>query len=266
LKEKHKVALLCKVLGIPRSTYYSFRYKKPSKTAVAREILKQEITSLYEGSDGIYGAPKIHKELVKKYNISIKRVQRIMSELGLKSVIIKKFKHHTTATKVDDRDNLLNQDFSTATINEKWVGDITYIHTIKDGWCYLASVMDLHTKKIVGFAFDKNMTTDLIIRALDNAIKSQSPDEGLIFHSDLGSQYTSEEFSNYTFKNKIIQSFSKKGCPYDNACIESFHAILKKEEVYRFKYIDFDVARLRLFKYIESWYNRKRIHGSMMLV
>lgn len=251
------------MLGIPRSTYYSFRYKKPSKTAVEREILKQEIKSIYDDSNGIYGAPKIHKILSKKFDVSIKRVQRIMSELGLKSVIVKKFKHHTTKVKIEDKDNILNQDFSTNTINEKWVGDITYIHTIKDGWCYLASVMDLHTKKIVGYAFDKNMTTDLIIRALDNAVIVQKPDEGLIFHSDLGSQYTSSDFSNYTSKNKIIQSFSKKGCPYDNACIESFHAILKKEEVYRVKYFDFESAKLRLFEYIEGWYNRKRIHGSI---
>lgn len=91
-----------------------------------------------------------------------------MSELGLKSVIVKKFNHHTTKVKIEDKENILNQDFSTNTINEKWVGHITYIHTIKDGWCYLASVMDLHTRKIIGYAFDKNMTIDLIIRALDN--------------------------------------------------------------------------------------------------
>lgn len=251
------------MLGISRTTYYSFAYKKTSKTAVERKVLKQEIQSIYDDSNGIYGAPKIHKILSEKFNVSIKRVQRIMRELGLKSVIVKKFKHHTTKIKIDDKDNILNQDFSTNTINEKWVGDITYIHTIKDGWCYLASVMDLHTKKIVGYAFDKNMTADLIIRALDNAVIVQKPDEGLIFHSDLGSQYTSSEFSNYTLKNKIIQSFSKKGCPYDNACIESFHAILKKEEVYRVKYFDFESAKLRLFEYIEGWYNRKRIHGSI---
>lgn len=108
------------MLGIPRSTYYSFRYKKPSKIAVEREILKQEIKSIYD-------APKIHKILSKKFDVSIKRVQRIMSELGLKSVIVKKFKHHTTKVKIEDKDNILNQDFSTNTINEKWVGDITYI-------------------------------------------------------------------------------------------------------------------------------------------
>lgn len=186
-----------------------------------------------------------------------------MRELGLKSVVIRKFKHYSTKGKVESRENLINQDFSTKSINEKWVSDITYIHTIKDGWCYLASVMDLHTKKIVGYAFDKRMTTDLVIRALNNAVKLQNPDDGIIFHSDLGSQYTSLDFGKTIMKNGMIQSFSKKGCPYDNACIESFHATLKKEEVYRVKYFDFESAKMRLFEYIEGFYNRKRIHGSI---
>jgi len=237
--------------------------KKTCKRTIERNHFKQEIQSIYSSSKGIYGAPKIHKILSLKYKISIKRVQRIMSELGLKSVVIRKFKHYSTKGKVESRDNLLNQDFSTKSINEKWVSDITYIHTIKDGWCYLASVMDLHTKKIIGYAFDKRMTTDLIIRALNNAVKLQSPDDGVIFHSDLGSQYTSLDFGKCIINNKMIQSFSKKGCPYDNACIESFHATLKKEEVYRVKYYDFESAKMRLFEYIEGWYNRKRIHGSI---
>ncbi len=186
-----------------------------------------------------------------------------MKELGLRSIIVKKFKHHTTKVDIAEKENVLDRDFSTTTINEKWLGDITYIHTIKDGWCYLASVIDLHTRKIVGYSFGKSMTTDLIIRALDNAYTAQRPDEGLIFHSDLASQYTSLEFSKHTQNKGIMQSFSKKGCPYDNACIESFHAVLKKEEVYRVKYFDYDSARLRLFEYIEGWYNRKRIHGSI---
>ncbi len=136
LKEKYKVALLCKVLGILRSTYYSFRYKKTSKRAVEREVFKQQIKTIYDDSKGIYGAPKIHNILTQKFDISIKIVQRIMSELGLKSVIVKKFKHHTTKVKIEDKDNILGRHFSTNTINEKWVDDITYIHTIKDGWCY----------------------------------------------------------------------------------------------------------------------------------
>ncbi len=113
------------------------------------------------------------------------------------------------------------------------MADITYIHTVKDGWCYLASVLDLHSKKIVGYSFSRSMTTELVLQALNNAMTTQKPNSGLILHTDLGTQYTSEAFTNTVHERGMIQSFSRKGCPYDNACIESFHAILKKEEVHQ---------------------------------
>lgn len=146
---------------------------------------------------------------------------------------------------------------------EKWVGDIPYIHTLKHGWCYLASVMDLHSKKIVGYSFGRTMTTELIIKALENAYRTQRLGDGVIFHSDLGSQYTSDEFEKVIKQINMTHSFSCKGSPYDNAYIESFHAILKKEEVNHVQYIDFKSAELTLFQFIEGWYNRKRIHGSI---
>ncbi|MED4550219.1 IS3 family transposase, partial [Bacillus licheniformis] len=128
---------------------------------------------------------------------------------------------------------------------------------------YIASVMDLHSKKIVGYAFSKSMSTDLVLKALDNAYVTQYPNDGVVFHSDLGSQYTSEDFTERIKSYGMEHSFSHKGCPYDNACIESFHAILKKEEVNHVRYLDFNAANIELFKYIEGWYNRKRIHGSI---
>lgn len=123
--------------------------------------------------------------------------------------------------------------------------------------------MDLYSKKIVGYSFSRNMTTNLVIKALENAYHTQKPPENLILHTDLGTQYTSQEFQTLLANYKIKPSFSKKGCPYDNACIESFHAILKKEEVYRTKYITFEQANLALFQYIKGWDNRKRIHSSI---
>ena len=134
---------------------------------------------------------------------------------------------------------------------------------MRDGWCYLASVMDLHSRKIIGYAFDKVMDTDLAIRAVKNAYECQKPSKQIILHSDLGSQYTSSKFAEYISEIKFIHSFSSKGNPYDNACIESFHAALKKEEVNLVTYYDFNAARLAIFEYIESWYNRKRIHSSI---
>jgi putative transposase len=134
---------------------------------------------------------------------------------------------------------------------------------VKDGWCYLASVLDLHSKKVIGYSFSRTMTTDLVIQALANAYDTQTPERGLIIHTDLGSQYTSEEFTKYVQSKGMKQSFSRKGCPYDSACMESFHAILKKEEIQNVKYMDYQSATLALFQYIEGWYNRKRIHSSI---
>lgn len=159
--------------------------------------------------------------------------------------------------------NLLKRDFSTQTINEKWVADITYIPTVKDGWCYLASVLDLHSKKIVGYSFSRSMTSELVIEAFQNAYTNQKPRKGLLLHTDLGSQYTSSEFTQHVHKYQMEQSFSQKGCPYDNACIESFHAILKKEEVYHTQYLDYSAAKVAMFQFIEGWYNRNRIHSSL---
>ncbi|MGG1267252.1 IS3 family transposase [Brevibacillus laterosporus] len=162
-----------------------------------------------------------------------------------------------------ERPNLLQQDFKTTYINEKWVADITYIHTLRDNWCYLESVLDLHSKKIIGYSFLRHMTVDVVLRALKNAYDTQKPARDLVLHTDLGAQYTSQDFTQYVKRLHIAHSFSRKGCPYDNACIESFHAILKKEEVNHVNYIDYESAKLALFTYIEGWYNRIRIHGSL---
>lgn len=228
------------------------------------EAVLARIQTIHAESKGRYGAPKIHYLLTQeKVDFSLNRVQRIMKKAGIRSTIVKKYRPTSSTGQVVERENLLEQNFETTTINEKWVADITYIHTLRDGWCYLASVLDLHTKKIVGYSFSKSMTTELVLQALANAIDVQQPEEGLILHTDLGSQYTSEDFEKAVKEAKFKQSFSRKGCPYDNACIESFHAILKKEEVYQSSYINFETARLTLFHYIESWYNRKRIHGAI---
>ena len=221
---------MCTVLGIARSTYYKSFNKIKSAREVENEELKAAIIRIYKSNKWIYGAPRIH---------------HILTTEGLEKV--------------------LKRDFKTTSINEKLVGDITYIHTIKDGWCYLASVLDLHSKKIIGYAFGKRMTNTLVIKALKNAYYSQNPDENksLIFHTDLGSQYTSNDLKNLCKEFNIIQSFSKKGCPYDNACIESFHSSIKKEEIYRNKYRTFEEANIAIFKYIEGWYNRKRLHSAI---
>lgn len=183
--------------------------------------------------------------------------------MDLRSIVIKKYRHHSSKVDISERKNILDQDFKSSTINQKWCTDITYIHTIKDGWTYLASVMDIYSKKIIGYAYGKSMTAELAVKAVENACLNVKNTEGILLHSDLGAQYTSQLFEDYLSKKGIIHSFSRKGNPYDNACIESFHSVLKKEEIHHHKYYDIKMASRAIFEYIESWYNRKRIHSSI---
>lgn len=264
LQEQHPIKTVCRVLDMPRSTYYQVKSACESNLARENRILTQRIQSLYTESKRRYGAPKIQKCLRKEgFMVSIKRVQRLMRRANLRSIIVKKYRPQSSQGPVENRKNILAQDFTATKINQKWVADITYIHTIKTGWCYLASVMDLCTRKIIGYSFSRSMTTELVLKALDNACINQKPEPGLILHTDLGSQYTSDEFEKRIQDKQMIHSFSKKGCPYDNACIESFHATLKKEEIHHTTYHDFDEARRALFQYIEGWYNRVRIHSCL---
>lgn len=255
---------MCKVLKVSRSSYYKYLNKKPSNRELENTKIEKEIINIHKASKNRYGAFKINESLkTLGITISLKRTQRLMRKLGIKSIIIKKYRP-TSKSKIKEQENVLKRDFNATIINEKWVTDITYIHTIKDGWCYLASVMDLYSRKIIGYAMSKSIDTTLALQAVKNAIKLQKPIKPLILHSDLGCQYTSSAFKEYISSTKIItHSFSGKGCPYDNACIESFHASLKKEEVHLVKYFDYDTARLAIFEYIEAWYNRKRIHSSI---
>ena len=257
---------MCTVLETPKSSYYDWLKKKPSKRQSENERLNRLISGIYFENKGIYGARKIHKILVSRgETLSLKRVQKLMRKLGLRSITLKKYKPgKQTKVQSEGRKNLLNQDFTTTSINQKWVTDITYIHTLKDGWTYLSTIQDLHTKKIIGWKFGKQMTKELVIETIDQALLNHTPSENLIIHSDLGSQYTSEAYEAKLKNLNIWHSFSRKGCPYDNAGIKSFHASIKKEEVYPSKvYEDYEVAHVALFRYIEGFYNRKRIHSSI---
>lgn len=187
-----------------------------------------------------------------------------MKSQELRSVVIKKYRHHSEkGVFPDNKENILKQDFTATTINLKWCTDITYIHVLNEGWTYLASVMDLYNRKIIGYAYGKTMTTELALKAVENACMNVNDTKGIILHSDLGSQYTSQLFEKYMLQKEMLHSFSRKGNPYDNACIESFHSVLKKEEIYLNTYQNFEDAQRAIFKYIESWYNRRRIHSAI---
>lgn len=153
--------------------------------------------------------------------------------------------------------------FSASKPNQIWLSDITYIHTVRQGWTYLASVLDVCTRKIVGFNFFRKMNSLLVISALENACYKQGNPSGVILHSDRGSQYTSTDYLNTAEKHGMQLSYIKKGCLFDNAPIESFHASLNKEEVYLRHYSDFYDAKISLFDYIEGFYNRNLIHSAI---
>lgn len=255
---------MCKILKLNRSTYYKRLNWKKSNLQKSNEELDEKILEIYYKSKRRYGAPKICKALTKiNIKTSLKRVQRRMTVLGIKSVVVKKYKPVKAEKNIKEKENILNQDFTTTSINQKWSADITYIHTEKDGWTYLASVEDLYSRKIIGWAFGKTMDAELAKKALENASLNVKKTKGIILQTDLGSQYTSNIFEEYLAKLKIRHSYSRKGCPYDNSCIESFHSILKKEEVNLKKYKDFKDAYNAIFEYIESWYNRERIHSCL---
>ncbi|GEN90650.1 transposase [Tetragenococcus koreensis] len=257
---------LTDVLEVSKSTYYASKYRRPSQRSQENEQLKQEILQIYEKSKHRYGAPKITYKLTQDgWKVGLKRVQKLMRELGIHSIIRKKYRPATNHEKVTSRENLLKQDFSTTSINQKWAADITYIHTKKEGWTYLASVMDLYSRKIIGYSYGKQMTTSIVVDAFHQAVQNQQLKDGkhLILQTDLGTQYTSYEFENLLLQYHVSHSYSRKGTPYDNSGIESFHATLKKEEVYLRHYRNFEEARLALFQYINGWYNRERIHGNI---
>lgn len=187
-----------------------------------------------------------------------------MREEGLRSITRRKYRPAPAANPVVERNNLLAQDFSTTDINQKWAGDITYVKTTKDGWTYLCTFMDLFSRRIVGFAYGRDMTEALVIKAFSNALT----DRDVTVHTDLGRQFTGVAFEEILISVGTKHSYSRKATPYDNAIIESFHASFKKEEhyVYPENYRTFEQARTNIFEYIEKWYNRTRIHSGLEMM
>ena len=261
----YTVKQLCSALKFPRSTYYAALNPIPSKREQEFNQFSKEVLSVYHEFKKRYGAIKIQHELHDRdIPCSLKRVQRHMKRLKIKSIVVKKYQYQKNQGFVlEDKENILNRDFEADTVFRKLVTDITYIHVAKEGWTYLASIMDLYDRKIIGWAYGKHITAELATQAVKNACLNIPDTSGIILHSDLGSQYTSDAFEKYLQTQGMIHSFSRKGNPYDNACIESFHSVLKKEEVYTTTYHTFEEAKSALFEYIESFYNRKRRHSAL---
>ena len=213
MKDLYDIRMLCKAIKLHHSVYYYHKNHKVNSYKKANDELDKKIIEEYEKSKKRYGSPKITKILKKQgIQVSQKRVARRMKALGIKSIIVKKYNHNGNK-KVDDtnKENLLAQNFKAKKPGEKWVGDITYIYTQETGWTYLAIVMDLFDLKIIGWSYGTNMTTELVIDAFYKAKITRKTTKGMIFHSDLGSQYTSNKFEELLLENEIKHSYSKKG-------------------------------------------------------
>ena len=253
-------------MNIHHSVYYYHCNHKENSYQKSNEELDIKIKRIYDESKRRYGSPKITKKLQEEgVKVSQKRVARRMKIMGLRSITVKKY-NHAGKSKCDEKKeypNLLEQNFYAEKPSQKWVGDITYIYTKETGWSYLAIVMDLFDLKVIGWAYGLSMDDDLVIEAFNKAIINRGLCKGGIFHSDRGSQYTSNDYEELLKALKIKHSYSKKGYPYDNASMESFNAILKKEEVNINNYETFEEAKLAIFEFIESWYNNKRIHSTL---
>jgi putative transposase len=255
---------MCKVMRVSRNGYYSW-VKRGSGIFPQEDIsLNNLIREIFVSSRKSYGTIRIKKALLKLYGVIVsrRRIGRIMKRLGLQSVHFKRKRVITTDSNHSGAisENRLNQEFQTKKPNEVYVGDITYIPT-SEGMVYLATVIDLFSRKIIGYSVDDNMKTQLVIKSLEMAIKRCEGVESIIFHSDRGSQYSSKEYRDMLTENKFLQSMSKKGDCFDNAVAESCFKSIKTELVYVEEFKDLADVKLKVFHYIQGFYNTKRLHS-----
>jgi len=261
-RSQYPVSMMCRVLKVSRSGYYSWRVRPESERSKTDREVTQAIERLHEASKGTYGSPRITADLRDEGHRHGKhKVARLMRLAGLKGCPKRRFRVTTQRDPSHPvADNLLDQDFTAEAPNQRWASDITYIAT-NQGWLYLAVIMDLYSRRIVGWSMSRWINRHLVIDALNMAIGARRPGAELIHHSDRGSQYTSDDFRDELLKHGIECSMSGRGNCYDNAVVESFFGLLKREWVNRVHYRTREEARADVFEYIECFYNRKRRHG-----
>lgn len=267
-RDSFPVTLMCRVLQVSKSGFYQSRTVQPSERTRRSQRIRAAVKQVYEQSNGIYGSYKIARRLRTDDNLESAcrtTVALAMKQLGLKSKVSKKFRPTTTVVdpSKSPADNLLDQVFTVDAPNRKWVTDITYLPT-ENGWVYLAAVLDLFSRRIVGWSMSDSLATRLVSAALRNAIESRRPDcQHLLHHSDRGCQYTSDAYQQTLKTLGITCSMSRTGCCYDNAVMERFFWSLKHEWTKHETYADLSEARLSVFRYIETFYNSVRIHQTL---
>lgn len=257
--------MMCEVLEVSISSYYSYCRFGAGKRELRKEEAKVKISEAYFASRQRYGSPRIAKELQETgYSISQITVAKRMSEMGIRSKIGKKFKVTTDSNHTEPiAENILNREFHANAPSQKWVSDITYIHTV-DGFIYLTTVLDLYDRKIVGWSLSNGMkTSQTVLPALKNAIANRKPNKDMLFHSDRGVQYCAKQTVNYLNFYHIKQSMSRRGNCWDNAVAESFFKTFKSELIFGCKLKTKEQLRVEIFEYIECWYNKKRRHSTL---
>ena len=258
---------MCRVLKASKSGYFAWRDGRESPRKAADRALSTQIASIHEQQRRVYGSPRVHRALRQQGTwVSRKRVERLMRVAGIRVTPPRRF----TTTTDSNHDhpiaaNLLQQDFSATAPNQRWVTDITYIPT-GEGWLYVAAIIDLFSRRVVGWAMSSTMATTLVLSALNMALGNRSPGKGLVHHSDRGCQYASAVYRQALHQDGITASMSRRGNCYDNAVIESFWHSLKVELVHRRSFATRVEAEQAIFEYIEVFYNRVRLHSSINYV
>jgi len=259
------VRVMCDALSVSPSGFYAWRSRPESPRKIANRELLVDIRRVHAQHRERYGSPRIHAELCTEGRaVSRKRVARLMRQHGIRARAPRRYRVCTTDSKhsLPVAENLLDQNFVADRPDQVWLADITYIPTA-EGWLYLAVILDLFTRKVVGWAMRDHMRAELTIAALTMAIQRRRPAAGLIHHSDRGSQYAAGDYRNILQAAATVQSMSRKGNCWDNAPMESFFGTLKTELVHQGQYPDRDAARRDLFAYIEGYYNRQRRHSAI---
>jgi transposase InsO family protein len=257
------VSAMCRLLGVTRQGYYAYA-KRRARGRPAEVELQFQVKQAYEEGRGAYGSPRVLETLRQKgIRASKRRVERTMRGLGLQGRKRRRFRVTTKANPAHPvAPNLLNRDFTADRPNQRWVTDISYVWT-DEGWCYLAAILDLFSRAVVGWALDTTLTTQLPLRALDMAVRRRVPGSSLLHHSDRGCQYTSQDYRRTLEDLGIDVSMSRKGNCWDNAVAESFFATIKNELIYGHRWATRLELRAAVFDYIEIFYNRKRLHSTL---
>jgi len=264
-RAEYPVTVMCRVLEVSPAGYYAWRARPESRRSIANRALLDDIKRVHRDNHGCYGSPRIHHELrAQGRRTSRGRIERLMHRHGIRAVMARPLRVRTTDSHHDlpIAPNLLGRDFTTKALNQIWLADITYVET-DEGWLYLSTVMDLYSRRIVGWAMADHLRTELPLAALRMAISAQRPGAGLIHHSDRGVQYASHDYRAALAAAGITASMSRKADCYDNAPMESFFHTLKTERVHHRQYATHAEARSDIFAYIEGFYNRTRRHSAI---